>query len=74
MLLFVSQPRSLLFLYSYSYEEYFMYGLIKKNEKKLAGSIDDIFRYSELEIKDITDSARSASFLVLHLEIGSEDR
>ena len=51
-----------------------MHGLLKKNEKKLAGSIDYIFCYTELEIKDITDTTWSAPYLVLHPEIGIEDR
>jgi len=30
--------------------------------------------HSKLEIKDTTDTARSASYLDLNIEIGSEDR
>ena len=70
-------------------------GLLKKNEKKLAWSvnftspyIDDVLSLNnsrfcdfvdriyliELEIKDITYTDWSASYLDLHLEIESEDR
>ena len=82
-------------LFLYSYEAYFIQGLLKKNEKKLARSFNFTFRYIddvlsldnyrfgdfvdriypiELEIKDTTDTDRSASYLDLHLEIDSEGR
>jgi hypothetical protein len=68
---------------------------LKKNEKKLARSLNFTFRYIddvlslnnsrfgdfvdrvypiEFEIKDTTDTDRSASYLDLHLEIDSEGR
>jgi hypothetical protein len=70
-------------------------GLLKKNEKKLAQSINFTFRYMddvislnnsrfgdfvyriypiEFEIKNTTDTDRSASYLDLHLETDSEER
>jgi hypothetical protein len=75
-------------LFLYSYEAEFIQGLLKKNEKKLARSFNFTFRYIdnilsldnsrfgdfvdriypiELGIKDT-----SASYLDLHIEIGSE--
>jgi hypothetical protein len=74
-------------LFLYSYETDFIQRLLKKNEKKLARSFNFTFRYInnsrfgdfvdriypiELEIKDTTDTDRSASYLDLHLEIDSE--
>ena len=77
----------------YLNEAYFIQGLLKKNEKKLAQSFNFTFRYMddalllnnswfgdfvdriytiELEIKDTTDTVRSASYLDLHLDIDSE--
>jgi hypothetical protein len=77
-------------LFLYSYEAYFIQGLLKKNEKKLARSFNFTFRYIddvlslnnckfcyfvnriyhiELEIKDTTDTARSALYLDQYLEI-----
>ena len=67
-------------LFLYSYETDFTQGLLKKNEKKLARSFNFMFRYIghiypiELEIKDTTDTARSASYFELHIEIYSEGR
>jgi hypothetical protein len=82
-------------LFLYSYEAYFIQGLLKKNEKKLARSFNFTFRYIddvlslnnsrfadfvdriypiELEIKDTTDTDRSASYLDLHLDIDREGR
>jgi hypothetical protein len=82
-------------LFLYSYEAYFMQGLLKKNQKKLARSfnftsrnIDDVLSLNnaifsdfvdrinpiELELKDVTDKDRSASYLDLHLETDSEGR
>jgi len=65
---------------SYSYETDFIQGLLKKNEKKLARpfnfrfcNIDCIYPI-EIEIKDTTDTARSASYFDLHLEIDSNGR
>jgi hypothetical protein len=79
----------------YSYEAYFIQGLLKKNEKKLVRSFNFTFRYIddvlslnnsrlgdcigriypiELEIKDTTDTDRSASCVDLHLEIDNEVR
>jgi hypothetical protein len=72
----------------------FIQVVLKKNEKKLARSLNFTFRYIDvlslnnsrfgdfvdriypikLEIKDITDTDRSASYLDLHLEIDSEGR
>jgi hypothetical protein len=75
-------------LFLYSYEEYFIQGLLKKNEKKVARSFNFTFRYVddvlslnnsrfgdfvyrifpiELEIKDTTDTDRSASCLYMPL-------
>ena len=79
-------------LFLYSYEAYFIQGLLKKNEKKLTRSFNFTFRYIDdvlslnnsrfgdfvdriypigikLEIKDTTDTDRSASYLDLHLEM-----
>ena len=76
-------------LFLYSYEADFIQGLLKKNEKKLARSFNFTFRYIdnvlsinnsrfgdfvELEIKDTTDTDRSASYLDLHLEMDSDGR
>ena len=67
-------------LFLYSYETDFTQGLLKKNEKKLARSFNFTFRYIghiypiELEIKDTTDTDRSASYFELHIEIYSEGR
>ena len=82
-------------LFLYSYEEDFIQGLLKKNEKKLARSFNFTFRYIDnvpslnnasfgdfvdrvypikLEIKDTTDTDRSASYIDLHFEIDSEGR
>jgi hypothetical protein len=65
-------------LFIYLYETDFIQGLLKKNEKKLARpfnfrfcNIDCIYPI-EIEIKDITDTARSASYFDLHLEIDSD--
>ena len=85
----------LAYLFLYSYEADFIQGPLKKNERKLARSLNFMFRYIddilsinnsrfgdfvdriypiELKIKDITYTDRSASYLVLHLEIDSEGR
>ena len=80
----------LLFLPTYSHETDFILELLKNNEKKLARSFNFTFRYTddvlslniyvnriypiEPEIKDTTDTDRSASYLKLHLEIDSEGR
>ena len=75
-------------LFLYSYEADFIQGLLKKNEKKLAHYIGDVLSLTnsvfcdfvdriypiELEIKDTTNTERSASYLVLHIEIDSEGR
>ena len=82
-------------LFLYAYEADFIQRLFKKNEKKLARSLNFTFRYIDdirslnnfwfgdfvdciyridLEIKDTTDTDRSASYLDLHLEIDSEGR
>ena len=82
-------------LFFYSYEAYFIQGLLKKNEKRLARSFHLTFRYIddvlslnnsrfgdfvdriypiELEIKDTTDTDRSASYFDLPLEIDSKGR
>jgi hypothetical protein len=74
---------------------YFIQGLLKKNEKRLARSFNFTFRYiddvlslnnsrfgdfvdrtypTELEIKDTTDTDRSASYFDLHFKIDSEGR
>ena len=73
----------------YSYQANFIQGLLKKNEKNLARSFIFTFRYAdhvlslntstfgdfvELEIKDNTDTDRSASYIDLHLEIDSQGR
>ena len=70
----------------YSYEADFIQGFLKKNEKKL---INFMFRYIDyflsinnsrfgdpikLEIKDTTDTDRSALYLDLHIEINIEGR
>ena len=74
-------------LFLYSYETDFIQRLLKKNEKKLARSFNFTFRFInnsrfgdfvdriypiELEIKDITDIARSVSYLDLHFDTDSE--
>ena len=74
-------------LFLYSSETDFIQRFLKKNKKKLARSFNFMFRYMnnsrigdfvdriypiELEIKDTTDTDRSASYLDLHLEIDSE--
>jgi hypothetical protein len=80
-------------LFPFSYEAYFIQGLLIKNEKKLARYFNFTFRYVddflslnnyrfgdfvyriypiELEIKDTTDTDRSASYLDLHLDIDCE--
>ena len=71
-------------LFLYSYEADFIQGLLKKNEKKLAfRNIDDVLSLNnsrfgdfvdriypiELEIKDATDTARSASYLDFNFPI-----
>ena len=77
----------------HSYETDFLQGLLKKNERNLARSINITFRYIdnvlslnnsrfrdfvdsiypiELEIKDTTDTDRSASYIDLLLDIDSE--
>ena len=68
-------------LFLYSYEADFIQGLLKKNEKKLAFRyIDDVLSLNnsrfgdfvdriELEIKDATDTARSASYLDFNFPI-----
>ena len=82
-------------LFFYSYEAYFIQGLLKKNEKRLARSFHLTFRYIddvlslnnsrfgdfvdriypiELEIKDTTDTDRSASYFDIPLEIDSKGR
>ena len=82
-------------LFLYLYEEDFIQGLLKKNEKRVARFFNFTFRYIddvlslnnsrfgdfvdriypiELEIKDTTDTDKSASYLDLHLEIDSEGR
>jgi len=84
------------FLYHYCVViQLLLQGILKKNEKKIARSINSTFRYTddvlslntsrfgdfvdsiypiELEIKDTTDTDRSASYLDIHLEIDSEGR
>jgi hypothetical protein len=47
--------------------------VLSLNNSRLGDFVDRIYPI-ELEIKDTTDTARSASYLDLHLEIGSEDR
>jgi len=74
-------------LFLYSYETDLIHGLRKQNEKKLDRSFNFTLRYInnsrfgdfvdhiypiELEIKDITDTDRYASYLDLHLEIDSQ--
>jgi hypothetical protein len=67
-------------LFIYLYETDFIQGLLKKNEKKLARPFNfrfcniDCIYLIEIEIKDITDTARSASYFDLHLEIDSDGR
>ena len=76
-------------MFLYSLEADFIQGFLKKNDKKLARSINFTFRYKddvlslnnsrfgdfvdliypiELEIRDTTDTDRSASYLDLHLD------
>ena len=57
----------------YSYEADFIQGLLKKNDSRFGDFVDCIYLI-ELEIKDTTDTDRSASYLDLHLEIDSEGR
>ena len=76
-------------LFLYYYEADFMQELLRKKDKKLALSyIDDVLSLNnskfgdyvehiypiELEIKDTTDTVKSASYLDLHLEIDNEGR
>jgi hypothetical protein len=77
-------------LFLYSYEEDFMQGFLKKNEKKLISRslLDDVLSLNnsrfgdfgdriypiELEIKDTTYTDSSDSYLDLHLEMDSEGR
>ena len=76
-------------MFLYSYEADFIQGLLRKKDKKLARSFNFTFRYIddvlslnnsrfgdfvELEIKDTTDTDRSASYLDLHLKMDSEGR
>ena len=75
-------------LFLYLYQADFIQGLLKKREKKLSRSFNLTFHYIddvlgdfvdriypiELEIRDTTDTDRSASYLDLHLEIDSERR
>ena len=79
-----------LFPYSQSYEADSMQGLLRENEKKLARFFNFMFHYIYHIISqnyskfgdfvdhiypiDITDTAKSASYLDLHLEIDSEGR
>jgi len=64
----------------YSYEAVFIQGLLKKNEKKLARTLNFTFCYIdriypiELEIKDTTYTVRSSSYFDLCIEIDSADR
>ena len=46
---------------------------IKYNNSRFGDFVDRIYPI-ELEIKDTTDTARSASYLDLHIEIDSEGR
>ena len=75
----------LTYLILYSCEVDFTQGLLKKNKKKPVWSFNFMFCYvddvlslnksylGELEIKDTTDTAMSASYIDLLLAIGSED-
>ena len=79
-----------LFPYSQSYEADSMQGLLRENEKKLARFFNFMCHYIYHIISqnyskfgdfvdhiypiDITDTAKSASYLDLHLEIDSEGR
>jgi hypothetical protein len=74
-------------LFLYSYEADFIQGLARSfdftfryiddvlslNHSRLGDFVDRIYPI-ELEIKDITDTDRSVSYLDLHLEIDSEGR
>jgi hypothetical protein len=63
-------------LFLYSYETDFMQGFLKKTEKKLAPSFNFTFRYIDdvLSLNNSRFGDRSVSYLVLHLDIGSEGR
>ena len=78
---------SLANLFLYSYKADFIQGFRKKNDQKLARSFTFPLCYIdflslvrwicwmhpiELKIKDTTDTARSVSYLDIHLEIDSE--
>ena len=80
----------LTYLFLYSYKAGFIQGLLKKKEKKLAQSFNYSFRYvddvlylnnsrfiypNQLEIKDTTDTVKSASyldFLILYIDNGDD--
>ena len=77
-------------LFLYSYESDFLDGLLKQKQKQLAQSFNFSLRYidyvlsliilvlgtypSQLEIKDTTDTVKSASYLDLHLKIDTRGR
>jgi len=61
-------------VFLYSYEANFLQALLKNNEKNLARSFNFMLCPIELEIKHITDTDRSASYLDLHLEIDNDVR
>ena len=51
----------------------FIHDVLSPNNSKLSDFVDHIYPI-ELEVKDITDTDRSASYLDIHLEIDSEGR
>jgi hypothetical protein len=57
---------------SFNFELHYIDEVISLNNCKF-GDFDRIYPIG-LEIKDITDTARSASYLYINLEIGSEGR
>ena len=51
----------------------FIHDVLSPNNSKFSDFVDHIYPI-ELEVKDITDTDRSASYLDIHLEIDSEGR
>ena len=56
---------------SFNFTFCYIYDVLSLNNSKVGDFINRIY-YTELEIKDTTDIARSALYLDLHLEIDSE--
>ena len=58
---------------SFNFTFHYIDGVLSLNNSRLSDFVDRIYPI-ELEIKDTTDTDRSASYLDLHLEIDSEGR